>query len=79
MNKNQIKGRRRATRWHNTSKSIGMPTEVNLVVVQQSNVPLPGEISASKDGEESAEVIVIMETSRGFKETRLNYETGSLT
>ena len=59
MDKNRIEGRHGASRWHNTPKATGMPVEVNAAAVQQSNVPLPGEISSSKDGEKSAEVILV--------------------
>ena len=71
--------RRGASRWHNTPKASGMPVEVNAAAVRRSNVPLPGEISSSKDGEKSAEAIVVEETSRGLQDARSNYETGSLT
>ena len=64
MDKNRIEGRHGASRWHNTPKATGMPVEVNAAAVQQSNVPLPGEISMSQDNEKSAEVIVIEQTSR---------------
>ncbi len=64
MDKNRIEGRHGAMRGHNTPKSTGMPVEVNAAAVQRSNVPLPGEISSSKDGEKSAEAIVVEETSR---------------
>lgn len=79
MNKNRIEGRRGASRWHNTPKASGVLTEVNAAAVRWSNVLLPGEISPSKGGEKSAEVIVIEETSRGLREARVNYETGRLT
>ena len=52
-----------AMRRHNTPKSPGMPAEVNVAAVRQSNVSLPGEISSSKDGEKSAEAIVAEKTS----------------
>jgi len=68
MDKNRIEGRHGATSGHNTTKSSGMPVEVNAAVVQQSNVSLPGEISPSYDGEKSAEVIVVGETSRSANE-----------
>ena len=68
MDKNCIEGRHGATSWHNTAKSSGMPVEVNAAAVQQSNVPLPGEISSSKDGEKSADAIVVEETSRSADE-----------
>ena len=78
MDKNRIEGRHGAMRWHNTPKASGMPVEVNAAAVRQSNVPLPGEISPSKDGEKSAEAIVVEETSRGLEDARLNCETGGL-
>ena len=78
MDKNRIEGRHGAMSWHNTAKSPGMPVEVNAAAVQRSNVPLPGEISPSQDGEKSAEVIVVGKTSRGWKCTRLNIATGGL-
>lgn len=77
MNKNRIKGRRGATRGHNTPKSIGMPVEVNPAAVRWSNVPLPGEISRALAPEKSAEVIVTRETSRG-RDARSNNDTGGL-
>ena len=79
MNKNRIEGRHDASRWHNTPKASGMLVKVNAVVVQRSNVLLPGEISSSQGGEKSAEAIVVEETSRGLEDARRNYETGSLT
>ena len=79
MDKNRIEGRHGASRWHNTPKASGMPVEVNAAAVRRSNVPLPGEISSSKDGEKSAEAIVVEETSRGLEDARSNYETGSFT
>lgn len=79
MNKNRIEGRHGASRWHNTPKASGMPVKVNAVVVQQSSVLLPGEISPPQGGEKSAEAIVVEETSRGLEDARQNYETGSLT
>ena len=75
MDKNCIEGRHGASRWHNTPKATGMPVEVNAAAVQQSNVPLPGEISEALATEKSAEVIVIEETSRGH-DARLNNDTG---
>jgi len=64
MDKNRIEGRHEASRWHNTPKTSGMPVEVNAAAVQQSNVPLPGEISPARVGEKSAGVIVVGEMSR---------------
>ena len=61
MDKNHIKGRRMAMRRHNTPKSTGMPAEVNVAAVQQSNVSLPGELSSLKSDEKSAEAIVAQE------------------
>lgn len=68
MDKNRIEGRHGAKSGHNTTKSSGMPVEVNAAAVQQSNVPLPGEISPSQDDEKSAEVIVVGEMSRSANE-----------
>ena len=79
MDKNRIEGRHGASRWHNTPKTPGMPVEVNAAAVQRSNVPLPGEISAAKAVEKSAEAIVIGEPSRGLEDARVNNETGGLT
>jgi len=79
MNKNRIEGRHGAMSWHNTAKSSGMPVEVNPAAVRWSNVQLPGEISPSRDGEKSAEAIVVEETSRGLEDARLNNDTGGLT
>jgi hypothetical protein len=67
MDKNRIEGRHGASRWHNTPKATGMPVEVNAAAVQWSNVSLPGDISLSKDGEKSAEAIVVEEPSRSAK------------
>ena len=78
MDKNRIEGRRGASRWHNTPKTSGMPVAVNAAAVRQSNALLPGEISSSKDGEKSAEAIVVETTSRGLRNARLNCETGGL-
>ena len=63
--------------WHNTTKSSGMPVEVNAAAVRWSNVQLPGEISSSLDDEKSAEVILVGKTSRGC-DARLNNDTGGL-
>ena len=78
MDKNRIKGRYGTTSWHNTAKSSGLPVEVNAVVVRESIVPLPGEISPPRGGEKSAEAIVVGETSRG-RDARINNDTGGLT
>lgn len=79
MDKNRIEGRHGAMSWHNTTKSSGMPVEVNSAAVRWSNVQLPGEISPPLGGEKSAEVIVVEEMSRGLEDARLNYDTGGLT
>ena len=68
MDKNRIEGRQGASRWHTTPKTSGMPLEVNPAAVQRSNVPLPGEASPPQGGEESAEVVVVEETSRSAQE-----------
>jgi hypothetical protein len=78
MDKNRIEGRHGAMSWHNTAKSSGVPVEVNAAAVRRSNVPLPGEICPGQPGQKSAEVIVVGKTSRGWKCTRLNIETGGL-
>lgn len=67
MDKNCIEGRHGAMSWHNTTKSSGMPVEVNAAAVRQSNVSLPGEISPAQAAEKSAKIIVIEETSRSVK------------
>ena len=59
MNKNLILGRRDGKSWHNTAKSPRSVAEVNEAVGWRRTVFLPGEISPSRDGEKSAEVIVI--------------------
>ena len=79
MDKNRIEGRHGATSWHNTAKSPGMPVEVNAAAVRWSNVQLPGEISPAQAGEKSAEIIVIVEMSRGLEDARSNIDTGGLT
>lgn len=68
MDNNRIEGRHGATSWHNTAKSSGVPVEVNAAAVRWSNVPLPGEISPSADGEKSAEVVLVGATSRSANE-----------
>ena len=68
MDKNRIKGRHGTTSWHNTAKSSGLPVEVNAVVVQGSIVFLPGETCRERSGQESAEAIVVGETSRSTNE-----------
>ena len=79
MDKNRIEGRHGAMSWHNTAKSSGMPVEVNPAAVRWSNVQLPGEISPAQADEKSAEIIVIVEMSRGLEDARLNFDTGGLT
>ncbi len=66
------------TSWHNTAKSSGLPVEVNAVVAQGSITLLPGEPKRSGDGrrqtcrersgQESAEAIVVGDTSRSANE-----------
>ena len=68
MDKNRIEGRHGAMSGHNTTKSSGMPVEVNAAAVQWSNVSLPGEACIGKPVQESAEAIVVEETSRSAKE-----------
>ena len=68
MNKNRIEGRHGASRWHNTPKTSGMAVKVNAAAVQWSNVSLPGEVCTGKPVQESAEAIVVEETSRSAKE-----------
>jgi hypothetical protein len=68
MDKNRIKGRHGAMSWHNTAKSSGLPVEVNAVVARESIVPLPGETCRERSGQESAEAIVVGETSRSADE-----------
>ena len=79
MDKNRIEGRHCAMSWHNTTKSFGMPVEVNSAAVRWSNVPLPGEICPGQPGQKSAEAIVVEETSRGLKDARLNTKPEDLT
>jgi hypothetical protein len=68
IDKNRIEGRHGASRWHNTPKTSGMAVKVNAAAVQRSNVSLPGEICTGKPVQESAEAIVIEETSRSANE-----------
>ena len=77
MDKNRIEGRHGAMSWHNTTKSSGMPVEVNAAAVRWSNVQLPGEISRASAPEKSAEVILVGKMSRGC-DARLNNDTGGL-
>ena len=79
MDKNRIEGRHGAIVGTNTTKSSGMPVEVNSAAVRWSNVQLPGEICPERSGQKSAEIIVIVEMSRGLEDARLNIETGGLT
>ena len=78
MNKNRIEGRHRATSWHNTAKSNGLPVEVNAVVAQGSNAFLPGEVPQLKRRREVSRGRSSGRASRGLKEARLNFETGNL-
>ena len=59
MNKNLIQGRRDGVSWHNTAKPVGEVVEVNQAAVWGRTVLLPGEISALRGVEKSAEVIVV--------------------
>ena len=59
MNKNLIEGRRDGASWHNTAKPAGEVVEVNEAAVRGRTVFLPGEISALRGVEKSAEVIVV--------------------
>ena len=59
MNKNLMRGRRGGKSWHNTAKSCHSAAEVNEAVGWWRIASLPGEISPSRDGEKSAEVIVV--------------------
>ena len=68
MNKNRIEGRYGTTSWHHTAKSSGLPVEVNAAVVQGSIAFLPGETCRERSGQESAEAIVVGDTSRSAKE-----------
>ncbi len=67
MDKNRIEGRHGAMSGHNTTKSSGMPVKVNAAAVQWSNVSLPGEVCTGKPVQESADAIVIEETSRSAR------------
>ena len=68
MDKNRIEGRYGTTSWHNTAKSSGLPVEVNAVVAQGSITLLPGETCRERSGQESAEAIVVGDTSRSANE-----------
>ena len=59
MNKNLIQGRCDGVSWHNTAKPVGEVVEVNQAAVRGRTVFLPGEISALRGAEKSAEVIVV--------------------
>ena len=59
MNKNLIQGRCDGASWHNTAKPVGEVVEVNQAAVRGRTVFLPGEISALRGVEKSAEVIVV--------------------
>ena len=59
MNKNLIQGRRDGVSWHNTAKPAGEVAEVNQAAVRGRTAFLPGEASAVRADEESAEVIVV--------------------
>ena len=76
MDKNPIQGRRDEASWHNTAKPSGLVAEVNGAVVRGRTAFLPGETSAARAVEESAEVIVTG-AGRGLEDARLNNETGS--
>lgn len=78
MNKNPIQGRPGLVSWHNTAKPFDLARQVNGAIVRGRTVFLPGEISAVRAVEKSAEVILSRRTSRGLEDARLNYETGGL-
>ena len=59
MNKNLIQGRHGGASWHNTAKPVGEVVEVNQAAMRGRTVFLPGEISALRGVEKSAEVIVV--------------------
>ena len=59
MNKNLIQGRRDGVSWHNTAKPAGEVAEVNQAAVRGRTAFLPGEASAVRADEESAEAIVV--------------------
>ena len=59
MNKKLMRGRRDGKSWHNTAKSRHSVAEVNETVGWWRTTFLPGEISPSRGGEKSAEVIVV--------------------
>jgi hypothetical protein len=71
MNKNFIEGRPGQASGHITTKPYDSTRQVNEVVVWWRTAPLPGEIFGDMP-EKSAEVIVIVETSR-------NQNSGGLT
>ena len=77
MNKNIIEGRQGEASWHHTAKPQVQALEVNGAVVSRSNAFLPGEILWRKCQRKSAEAIVVA-TSRGMENARINNETGRL-
>ena len=77
MNKNLIQGRRDEASWPNTAKPFGVVAQVNGAIVRGRTAFLPGEISAVRAAEKSAEVIVTRKMSRG-RDARFNNDTGGL-
>jgi len=78
MNKNPIEGRHDRASWHNTAKPLGSVVEVNGAVVRGSNAFLPGEIPPSQEDGKSAEVVVMRRETGGYRDARLNFDTGKL-
>ncbi len=64
MNKNPIEGRSGAVSWHTTAKPFVSAREVNGEVVWWRTAFLPGEACRERSGQESAEAIVVGDTSR---------------
>ena len=77
MDKNLIQGRSGLVSWHNTAKPFDLARQVNGAIVRGRTAFLPGEISAVRAAEKSAEVIVTRKMSRG-RDARLNNDTGGL-
>ena len=77
MDKNHIEGRPGLVSWHNTAKPFDLARQVNGAIVRGRTAFLPGEISAVRAAEKSAEVIVTRKMSRG-RDARLNNDTGGL-
>ena len=77
MDKNPIQGRPGLVSWHNAAKPFGLARQVNGAIVRGRTAFLPGEISAVRAAEKSAEVIVVGKMSRGH-DALSNNDTGGL-